>query len=149
MKNRYVLASDVLLIALAAFAAFTARFDFMFFQHRPEFVPYLVAALVIKPPVLMFFGLYRRYWQYTTIQDVAAILGAVGVTSALMALFVMLRLGRLFFRFSRVVVLSDGALTWRFLAGLRVVIRAVRESAHRRATAKGIVNRRVLVAGAG
>ena len=149
MKNRYVLAIDVLLITLAAFAAFTARFDFMFFQHRPEFVPYLVAALVIKPPVFMFFGLYRRYWQYTTIQDVAVILGAAGVTSALMALFVVFGLGRLFFEFSRVVVLNDGALTLLFLAGFRVVIRAVHESSNRRAMAKGIANRRVLIAGAG
>ena len=96
MKNRYVLLADIPLIALAAFAAFTARFDFAFYAHRPEFVPYLLAALAIKPVVFLQFGMYRRYWQYTTIQDVAMVFAAVATSSLLMGAFVVFGLGRFF-----------------------------------------------------
>ena len=149
MKNRYVLVIDVLLIALSAFAAFAARFDFLFFEHRPEFVPYLIAALAIKPPIFLAFGLYRRYWQYTTIQDLAVILGAVAASSVVMALFIVIGIGRLFFEFSRVVVVNDLVITMVCVAGVRVLIRALHESSNRRAQARGVVNRRVLIAGAG
>jgi FlaA1/EpsC-like NDP-sugar epimerase len=149
MKNRYVLVADVFLVALSAFAAFTARFDFAFFEHRPEFPPYLAAALVIKPPILLAFGLYRRHWQYTTIADIAVILGAAATSSMVMALFVIVGIGRWFDEFSRVVVVNDLIITVLTTAGLRVLIRAVHESSNRRALAHGIVNRRVLIVGAG
>jgi FlaA1/EpsC-like NDP-sugar epimerase len=149
MKNRFVLASDVLLIGLAAFAAFTARFDFGFFHDRREFIPYLVAALLIKPVVFMAFGLYRRYWQYTAVSDVAVILGAVTTSSILMGGFVVVGLTRLFYEFSRVVLFNDFVITMLLVAGLRVVIRAAHDSSNRRAMTKGIVRRRVLIAGAG
>jgi len=149
MKNRYVLVADVALVALSAFAAFTARFDFAFFEHRPEFLPYLAAALLIKPPIFLAFGLYRRYWQYTTIADIAVILGAAATSSIVMALFVIVGIGRLFDEFSRVVVVNDLIITVLTTAGLRVLIRAVHESSERRALAQGIVNRRVLIVGAG
>lgn len=149
MKNRYVLLADLFLIALSAFAAFTARFDLAFWQHRPEFVPYLLAAVALKPPTFMMFGLYRRYWQYTTLADVAVILGAVAASSVAMAVFVMLALGSLFFEFSRVVIVNDMFMTLLATAGIRVMIRALHESVPRKALAKGIVNQRVLIAGAG
>ena len=111
MKNRYVLLLDLPLIALAAFAAFTARFDFAFYAHREEFVPYLLFGLATKPWVFGAFGLYRRYWQYTTIPDVALVFAAVAASSLLMGAFVVLGRGQFFFEFSPVVVLNNLMMT--------------------------------------
>jgi len=150
MKNRYVLIADIVLVALAAFAAFTARFDFSFHERRPEFLPYLLVAILLKPAVFLLFGLYRRYWQYTSIQDVAVIVAAIATSSLGMTVFVMVGLSReWFYESSRVVVLNDLFITLVLVAGLRVVIRTVHESTTRKALARGIVNRRVLIAGAG
>ena len=149
MRNRYVLVADTALVAMAAFAAFTARFDLLFWQHRAEFVPYLLAALLIKPPIFLAFGLYRRYWQYTTIADLTVIIGATAASSVAMAVFVMLALGNLFFEFSRVVIINDWLITLLATSSFRVLIRAIHESSTRKALAKGIIKRRVLIAGAG
>ena len=51
MRNRYVLFADLALIAIAAFGAFALRFDWLFAQHRPEFLNFLIAVLLIKPLV--------------------------------------------------------------------------------------------------
>lgn len=150
MKNRYVLLLDLPLIALAAFAAFTARFDFAFYAHREEFVPYLLFGLATKPFVFGAFGLYRRYWQYTTIPDVALVFSAVSASSLLMGAFVVLGRGQYFYEFSRVVVLNDLLLTFAAVAGLRVTIRVIHESAATRAIASdGSVAKRILIVGAG
>ena len=102
MRNRYILLADIALIAVAASAAFTARFDWAFYSTRPEFLPYLFAAVVIKPLVFVFSGMYRRYWKYTSIHDMAVVFTAVTASSILMAGFVVVGMNRLFFEFSRV-----------------------------------------------
>ena len=128
MRNRYVLLIDLPLIAIAASAAFTARFDWGFLGRRPEFFTYLLAAVLIKPLVFMLFGMYRRYWQYTTLQDLVLVLTAVSVSSVLMGIFVVAALGRGIDEFSRVVVFNDWLMTFATVGGLRVVIRVLSES---------------------
>ena len=58
MRNRFVLLLDVPLIALSVLGAFVLRFDWLFFSDRREFVPFLVAAILVKPFVFSLFGLY-------------------------------------------------------------------------------------------
>ena len=150
MKNRYILLLDLPLIALAAFAAFTARFDFAFYSHRPEFVPYVLVALAVKPIVFWMFGMYRRYWQYTTIQDVALVFTAVATSSLLMGAFVLFGIGRFFDEFSRVVVLNDLLLTFALVAGMRVGVRVLHESSVKRSVSgDGGRPKRTLIVGAG
>src|SRR5919106_873026 len=74
MRNRYVLLADVVVFALAACGAFGLRFDWYFFQNRPEFVAYVVAAPVIKAAVFYLFGMYGRFWRYATVDDVVALM---------------------------------------------------------------------------
>ena len=69
MRIRYLLLADLLVIALATLGAFVLRFDWWFFRDRPEMLPYLVAALLIKPAIFYAFGLYRRFWQYAGALD--------------------------------------------------------------------------------
>jgi FlaA1/EpsC-like NDP-sugar epimerase len=149
IRNRYVLLADVFLIAIAAWGAFTARFDWTFYQHRPEFPIYLAAALVIKPVVFVLLGMYSRYWRYTSIQDLTVVFTAVSASSAAMAVFVAAALGRGIDEFSRVVVVNDWLMTLATTSGWRVAIRVFAESRLAARTPDAAVPRRVLVVGAG
>ena len=74
VRNRYILAADVLLIAFCAFASFALRFDFVgLSDYYAPFRWYLVAALVVKPTVFHLFGLYRRYWKYASVWDLVLV----------------------------------------------------------------------------
>ena len=150
MKNRYVLLADLLLIPVAALVAFAARFDWAFLGERPEFVPYVLAALVIKPAVFVALGMYRRYWRYTSIHDLSVVLLAVTFSSMGMALFVAVSFGRFPLGFSRMVVFNDWLVTLAAVGGLRVAIRVVYDSALRGRTERtNGTQRRVLIIGAG
>ena len=63
MRNRYILLGDLPLIAIAAFGAFALRFDWVFGNYRPEFLPFLLVSLVVKPVIFYTFGMYARYWR--------------------------------------------------------------------------------------
>ena len=150
MRNRYVILADLALIALAASAAFTARFDWTFYSTRPEFLLYLVAALTIKPLVFVVSGMYRRYWKYTSIQDLAVVFTGVAVSSIFMGIFVGVGVRRWFDEFSRVVILNDWLLTLALTGGFRVAVRVMSEANMPKRRVRDRRSRqRVLIAGAG
>ena len=88
MRNRYLLLIDLPLIFLAAYGAFLLRFDWFFATNRPEFVPFLLTALLLKPVVFTAFGLYGRYWMYATANDLLVVVMGVTAASGLLALLV-------------------------------------------------------------
>ncbi len=150
MKNRYVLLLDLLLIPVAAFAAFVGRFDIEFLDYRPEFFTYVGVALVVKPLVFVVMGMYRRYWRYTSIQDLAVVLMSVTVSSIAMALLVVVAREQLPVGFSRVVLLNDWLATLAVTGGLRVAVRVLYDSAKPKgARSQPGFSRRVIVVGAG
>ncbi len=150
MRNRYVLLADLPLVGVAAWAAFTARFDWEFYTHRPEFLPFLLAALAIKPIVFVLVGMYRRYWRYTSIQDLAVVLTAVTASSAVMAMFVGIGVGRMFDEFSRVVLVNDWLMTLAAAGGFRVALRVVHDTRTQgRRTRQVAGAQRILIVGAG
>lgn len=155
MRNRYVLIADLAAIALCALGAFVLRLDW-FFDRQPEYTAafrfFLVAALVAKPLVFFAFGLYRRYWRYTSTRDLSPIFLAVSAASALMALLVAQGVFAQFIPFfPRSVLAIDWVLTLACVAGARLSIRVMAESTARGNAAAAEVGevRRVLVAGAG
>ncbi len=85
MRNRYILLADVPLVAIAASGAFALRFDWLFTHHRPEYLPFLLAVLLVKPPVFYLFGMYGRYWRYATAHDLVAVTLAVSAASVCLA----------------------------------------------------------------
>jgi FlaA1/EpsC-like NDP-sugar epimerase len=151
MKNRYVLLIDLPLIAVAAFGAFAARFDFRFYETRPEFLLYLWAALAIKPVVFFLMGMYRRYWRYASVQELMLVTLAVSASSAVMSLAVLLAfLLNFSWGFSRVVLFNDWLLTLVAVGGFRLAIRLVNDSSvPKRRAGGGRTARRVLIVGAG
>jgi FlaA1/EpsC-like NDP-sugar epimerase len=150
MKNRYVLLIELPLIVIAAMGAFTARFDWEFYQHRPEFLVFVLAALVIKPVIFWYFGMYRRYWRYASIHDLGIVFLAVSAASLAMALFVTVAHGTIIAQFSRVVLFNDWLMTLATAGGLRLAIRAANDpTIQPRKAGRTAPSRRILIVGAG
>jgi FlaA1/EpsC-like NDP-sugar epimerase len=150
MRNRFLLLCDIPLIGMAAYGAFALRFDWYIPRTRPEFLPYVMAALLMKPAVFIALGMYSRVWRYASVRDLMAVLLAVTAASAAMSVFVAggVLSGQLG-EFSRAVVFMDWLLTLFATGGLRMAVRVIaegRSQSPRRAP--GDV-RRVLVVGAG
>ena len=148
MRNRYLLAADLPLLALAAFGAFVLRFDWFFLGARPEFFAYVAAAVLVKPVTLYAGGIYARYWQYATTGDMLALLLSVSASSVAMAIVVSLFLavGVVDF-FSRSVVVIDWLLTLVVIAGVRLAVK-LQNDLHVRAGVPPS-SRNVIVVGAG
>lgn len=124
MRNRYLLAADFVLLALAAIGAFVLRFDWYFLASRPEFPAFLIVAVLAKPVVLYFGDIYARYWQYATTRDMLALLLSVSAASVAMglAITILLAVGMIPF-FSRSVMIIDWLLAVLLVTGARVAVR--------------------------
>lgn len=151
MRNRYVLLADVLLMPIVAFVAFALRFDLGFLPQRTEFFDFAVAAFVIKPVVFYYFGMYRRYWHYSSVPDLMALMVASGAALVAMVVFVAIWMFEHPYReFSRAVILIDGLLTLLVAGSVRLSVRVLSESRSRTLEAKGsAAMKQVLVVGAG
>jgi FlaA1/EpsC-like NDP-sugar epimerase len=149
MRNRYLLVCDVPIVGIAAYGAFALRFDWYIPHSRPEFLPYLIGALLIKPAVFLGLGMYSRLWRYASVRDLIAVLTAVSVASAAMSVFVAAGvLSGALAEFSRAVLFIDWLLTLCATGGLRMAVRLVAENKSQGGEASGEA-RRVLVLGAG
>jgi FlaA1/EpsC-like NDP-sugar epimerase len=150
LRNRYVLLADVCLIPVVAFAAFAMRFDLHLYLTRPEFPPFVAAALIVKPAIFYAFGLYRRYWRYASVKDMNAVLLASTASLIVMGALVTLRgLSDPLFQFSRAVLVTDGILTFLVAGGVRMSVRVIDESRDRARDPKLVEPKRVLIIGAG
>lgn len=150
MRNRYILLADLPLFALAAYGAFLLRFDWLFPRYRPEFLPYLYAALVIKTLLFMLFGMYGRVWRYASVRDLGGVLLAVSACSIAMGVYVAVgtMTGRIL-EFSRSVLFIDWLLTLCMAGGLRMSVRFLDEGRPWPVARRSGDGKRVLVAGAG
>jgi FlaA1/EpsC-like NDP-sugar epimerase len=152
-RNRYVLLADLVGFACAVAGAFTLRFDWLFITYRPEFVPFLVSALLIKPVAFFLFGMYSRVWRYTSVQDLMGIVLATSAAStALAVVSAGLVLGHYVGGVSRSVLFIDWLLTLATAGGIRVSIRMVHDAQLRTRVQERSASddgKKVLVAGAG
>jgi FlaA1/EpsC-like NDP-sugar epimerase len=157
MRNRYLAFADLVLITLSVLGAFVLRLDW-FFSRATEFTRAfefcLLAALVVKPPVFLAFGLYSRYWRYAGPRELLLIVLAVSAASAALAGVVA---GALVFdltpylSFPRSVLAIDWLLMLACIAGSRLSVRLIGEAhgaslGRRRTDGRA---RNILVAGAG
>lgn len=151
MRNRYLLLADVLAIMLAAWAAFAYKFGWLFSENRPEFLPFLFLAVVIKIGVYFAFGMYRRYWRYAGFWDLIAIVLANSAASILLSgVMVGSRLLDIIpTGFSRAVPPLDWLFALALTVGIRATVRAVAETMSTKAPGQPTTVRNVLIVGAG
>jgi FlaA1/EpsC-like NDP-sugar epimerase len=153
VRNRYVLLGDLAAVVLCILGAFVLRLDW-FFTQSPEYTLafryYLTVALVTKPIIYFFFGLYHRYWRYAGVNDLLVVLLAVSASSVVTAVLVTIGVqAGLIPVFPRSILALDWLLSLACVGGLRMSVRLVSESFRGRKTPGNVEIRRVLIAGAG
>ena len=127
-RDRLLLVYDVVVVAMAVALAFALRFDAR--QWLASLTPYLPVALLpvlVRPPVNVAFGLYRREWRFASVQELVTITAAVVVGSMVtVACFLMLTVldvpgtrG-----FPRMVFPLEGMLSLLLIGGARFAVRA-------------------------
>jgi FlaA1/EpsC-like NDP-sugar epimerase len=154
IRNRTLLLVDLLLIVTSVLASFALRLDLgrVFSSYLPSAWVMVAIALLIKPVVYYFFGLYRRYWVYASVQEMRLIVIATATASVVVALFIMLTrtLGGFQAGFPRSVIGIDWLLSLFSVGGLRMAVRVLAESGQISQKADGLAGtRRVAVVGAG
>ena len=152
MRNRYILLADVLLVALAAAGAYSIRFGWTFLNGHPEFWLFMGAAVLVKIPVFLAFGLYQRFWPYAGFWDLIAVGLANSAGAVLLGVIMagLLLVGAVE-GFSRSIPPMDWLLCLMLTAGLRASVRAAAEMSEQRSavTPDASTTRDVLIVGAG
>lgn len=88
IRNRYILAGDLILMAASIFISYALRLELgaTFTFYLPSALWMLALAILIKPAVYYAFGLYRRMWIYASTRELMVIISAVSAASIFMLL---------------------------------------------------------------
>ena len=89
-RNWVFLVGDIFLIAAAVLGSFAIRFEWgaLFVFYLPQALRMVLVAIIIKPVVYYFFGLYRRLWAYASIRELLLIVAAVTAASIVLSVAV-------------------------------------------------------------
>jgi len=151
LRNRIMLLGDLIIIVISALGSFALRTDLgPLFNFYLTQVLWLVAiALMVKPLVYYFYGLYRRMWIYASTREMRLIVAAVSTASVIISLvIVILRAVEILPFFPRSTLLIDWLLSLVLVGGFRFALRILNETQQVTVVPqKG--TRRVLVVGAG
>jgi FlaA1/EpsC-like NDP-sugar epimerase len=153
IRNRYLLFTDIFLVIIAVLGSYALRLEWgaAFFFYLPSAYWMLGSALVIKPLIYYFFGLYRRMWIYASMQEMRLIITAVTAASILVST-VMLSLFTmgLFPGFPRSVLIIDWLVSILFVGGIRFAFRLLAENRNfAQDKPQGIKTKKALIIGAG
>ena len=125
----------------------------MFPTYVPSFLWMLGIAVIIRPLVYYFFGIYLRLWRYASIRELLLILSAVTTASIIISgIMLGLFLSKVFPGFPRSVLIIDWLLSIMFAGGLRFIFRLMAENpslADNSSLIQPLHNKLVLVIGAG
>jgi FlaA1/EpsC-like NDP-sugar epimerase len=155
IRNRYILLGDLILIIFAVLGSYALRFELgnFFFFYLPSAYWMAGVALVVKPLVYYYFGLYRRMWIYASTRELTLIVAAVATSSVLVsAVIIGMASLRLFVGFPRAVLVIDFLLSMIAVGGLRFSLRLRAENRVNQAVHSGVAVRsvkNVLIVGAG
>ncbi len=151
LRNRFLLIADLCLIVVAALGSFALRTDLgpLFRFYLPQAIWLVMIALLIKPFVFFYFGMYRRMWIYASTQELKLIVTAVTTASVLVSLaVVILRALEVLPYFPRSTLPIDWLLTMLLVGGLRFSLRTLADTKVAGAP-RARMPRRALIVGAG
>jgi FlaA1/EpsC-like NDP-sugar epimerase len=132
IRNRYLLLGDIFLTLVSVLASYLIRLELIaiFPTYQYSLIWMLTAALLIKPLVYFFFGIYRHVWRYASIRELVVIFSAVTTASMILsAVMIGLFAAGTFFGFPRSVLVIDWLLSMALIGGVRFVFRVLAESA--------------------
>lgn len=152
LRNRTFLVLDLVLLAAAPAIALAARLDGLepLASYAPSLTIFTALALLIKVATFWRAGLYLRYWRYASVDELAQIVLAVLVASAVVMLTYygfLAPTSVLAPSLPRSVGPIDALLSLAFVGGTRFAVRWAESYHHRLPRGKEL--RRVLVIGAG
>jgi FlaA1/EpsC-like NDP-sugar epimerase len=158
IRNRHLLAVDVVLLLAAPLLAYALRFEGWSWEPEHRFTAYVYAVIGVPIQLAIFvrFGLYRRLWRYASVADLELIFLA-GATASLACVVLGLALlpwsGLTPLRVPLSVMVMHGLLSVAIVATPRLLMRIAgwRHARWRRARWRRRAGdeRRVLIAGAG
>ncbi len=92
IRNRTILLADLVLIVTSVLASYALRLELgqAFAFYLPTAWVMVAVALLVKPVVYYFFGLYRRYWVYASVRELRIIAVAVVTASVVVTLVLLL-----------------------------------------------------------
>jgi FlaA1/EpsC-like NDP-sugar epimerase len=150
-----LLLGDLVLIVVSVLGSFALRLEWSnrFSYFLPQAWRMVLLALVIKPVVYYYFGMYRRLWAYASVRELRLVVLAVTSASVVVSVAVT---GMIYYQirlpgylgFPRATLVIDWLLSLLLVGGLRFVLRTLAETRSGAAEAQ-VRNRRVLVVGAG
>ena len=145
-RGRHLLLLDLLSGLLAAYLALAIREDRALQPWEiVDYVPLVLVPLLVRPPLAVVFGLYRRVWRYASLPDLIQIgkAAAAGtVISAGIVYLVLLPLGTTSpVPLPRSFWITEALLFVGMIGGARLLIRAASEWAQRRALDEGALHR--------
>src|SRR5262245_61362898 len=82
--SRFLFLYDVIAVSLAVVLALGIRLDT--FDPRVSLVPFLpfaITPILVRPPVMVGFGLHRREWRYASLGEMLDLLNAVAIGSVI------------------------------------------------------------------
>ena len=131
-RGRHLFVLDVLSGILVAYLALAIRADRALYPWEVvEYLPFVAVPLVVRPPLAVVFGLYRRIWRYASLPDLIQILKATVAGSVLSLGIVFLVLIPLGFDapagFPRSFWITEPVLFIGLAGGARFMIRAASE----------------------
>ena len=156
MRNRYLLAIDIPLVAFAAFSAFALRFDLLFLQNAAIMLRCSTGSWPSRSPPSPRCSSPSASTRDTGATRASAICSpsscrCLPATALLAGLLVTATLLQVITGFSRSVLLIDWLLTLALIAGTRLSVRVVGEAWRRGGLRRGDhgAMRRALIVGAG
>ena len=143
-RRLVIVAVHFALVIMAYLSAFLLRYEFRLAASEWQlFLQTLPLLFVIRMAVFAWFHLYQGLWRYVGMEDILTMLKAVTLSSLLFSAGLLL-----FFHagYPRSVLLLDWLLCLALVGGVRLAIRAFRESNRRYGQVSG---NRALLVGAG
>ncbi|MFN2146582.1 MAG: polysaccharide biosynthesis protein, partial [Anaerolineales bacterium] len=79
LRNRYIFAIDLILIAFSVLLSFMLRLETyqVFVDYLFTMLVMMGIALLVKPLIYRRFGLYQRFWVYASVRELVTIMLAV------------------------------------------------------------------------
>jgi FlaA1/EpsC-like NDP-sugar epimerase len=155
IRNRYLLFGDIFLTLVSVLLSYMVRLELIaiFPTYQSSLLWMMGAAVLIKPLVYFFFGIYSHIWRYASTRELILILSAVSTASILLSgTMIGLFAAGMFFGFPRSALIIDWLFSMVFVGGTRFIFRILAETSSSAADQALIPSRRkkwVLVIGAG
>lgn len=150
IRNRHFLLFDAFLLSLAAYVSFVLRLDRLALgNHFPVVIIFGSLALIILLLVFRSMGIYSRYWQYASVDELLLLIGAVtaGTLLATVSTFLLDFILQAEWNLPRSIPFIYLLLALTVTAGPRMMIRTL--ALYERRGRAMLPMRRMLIMGAG